>query len=112
MGPSGACCRGPYPAEEASMAKVEDLKRMNAQAGNVVAFTGPGISTERGTPDSGSPGGIWTKMQRFDWGAFLASGEARRESGRRKSASHEMMQSATPNAGHRALARLVRDGKM
>src|SRR5262249_36689614 len=30
----------------------------------------------------------------------------------RKFASHEMMQSATPNAGHRALARLVRDGKM
>jgi NAD-dependent protein deacetylase/lipoamidase len=94
------------------MAMVEDLKRMIAQAGNVVAFTGAGISTESGIPDYRSPGGIWTKMQPIEFGEFLASSEARRESWRRKFASHEMMHSATPNAGHRALARLVRDGKM
>jgi NAD-dependent protein deacetylase/lipoamidase len=94
------------------MAMVEDLRRMIAQAGNVVAFTGAGISTESGIPDYRSPGGIWTKMQPIEFGEFLASSEARRESWRRKFASHEMMHSATPNAGHRALARLVRDGKM
>jgi NAD-dependent deacetylase len=94
------------------MAKVEDLKRMIAQAGNVVAFTGAGISTESGIPDYRSPGGIWTKMRPIEFGEFLGSAEARRESWRRKFASHEMMQCATPNAGHRALARLVRDGKM
>ena len=94
------------------MAMVEDLKRMIAQAGNVVAFTGAGISTESGIPDYRSPGGIWTKMQPIEFGEFLASSEARRESWRRKFASHEMMHSATPNAGHRALARLVQDGKM
>jgi NAD-dependent deacetylase len=94
------------------MAMVEDLKRMIAQAGNVVAFTGAGISTESGIPDYRSPGGIGTKMQPIEFGEFLASSEARRESWRRKFASHEMMHSATPNAGHRALARLVQDGKM
>jgi NAD-dependent deacetylase len=94
------------------MAKVEELKRMIAQAGNVVAFTGAGISTESGIPDYRSPGGIWTKMRPIEFGEFLGSAEARRESWRRKFASHEMMQCATPNAGHRALARLVRDGKM
>jgi NAD-dependent protein deacetylase/lipoamidase len=94
------------------MAKVEDLKRMIAQAGNVVAFTGAGISTESGIPDYRSPGGIWTKMRPIEFGEFLGSAEARRESWRRKFASHEMMQCATPNAGHRALARLVRNGKM
>ena len=94
------------------MTKVEELKGMIARAGNVVAFTGAGISTESGIPDYRSPGGIWTKMRPIEFGAFLASPEARRESWRRKFARHEMMQSATPNAGHRALARLVRDGKM
>ena len=94
------------------MAMVEDLKRMIAQAGKVVAFTGAGISTESGIPDYRSPGGIWTKMQPIEFGEFLASAEARRETWRRKFASHEMMQTATPNAGHRALARLVRNGKM
>ena len=94
------------------MAKADDLKRMIAQAGNVVAFTGAGISTESGIPDYRSPGGIWSKMRPIEFGEFLASAEARRESWRRKFASHEMMQTATPNAGHRALARLVRNGKM
>jgi NAD-dependent deacetylase len=112
MGRAGHAFRGPDSAEEASMAMVEDLKRMIAQAGNVVAFTGAGISTESGIPDYRSPGGIWTKMQPIEFGEFLASSEARRESWRRKFASHEMMHSATPNAGHRALARLVQDGKM
>ena len=36
----------------------------------------------------------------------------RRESWRRKFATHETLQKATPNAGHRALARLVELGKM
>ena len=94
------------------MGKVDHLKWMLAEAGNVVAFTGAGISTESGIPDYRSPGGIWTKMRPIEFGEFLASAEARRESWRRKFASHEMMQTATPNAGHRALARLVEQGKM
>jgi NAD-dependent deacetylase len=94
------------------MAKVDDLNAMIAEAENIVAFTGAGISTESGIPDYRSPGGIWTKMRPIDFGDFLASAEARRETWRRKFASHEVLASATPNAGHRALARLVEQGKM
>src|SRR5262250_2078882 len=94
------------------MAKADDLKRMIAQAGKVVAFTGAGISTESGIPDYRSPGGIWTKMRPIEFGQFLASAEARRETWRRKFASQAMLENATPNAGHRALARLVERGKM
>jgi len=94
------------------MAKADELKRMIAQAGSVVAFTGAGISTESGIPDFRSPGGIWTKYRPIEFGEFLASAEARRESWRRKFATHETMQKATPNAGHRALSRLVELGKM
>ena len=94
------------------MAKVDELGRMIADAENIVAFTGAGISTESGIPDFRSPGGIWTKYRPIKFGEFLASAEARRESWRRKFATHETMQRATPNAGHRALARLVEQDKM
>ena len=94
------------------MAKVDDLRRMIAEAERIVAFTGAGISTESGIPDFRSPGGIWTKYKPIEFGDFLASAEARRESWRRKFASEETMRKATPNAGHRALARLVEEGRM
>src|SRR5262249_46999755 len=42
----------------------------------------------------------------------LASAEARREAWRRKFASDEVLRKSTPNAGHRALARLVTQDKM
>jgi NAD-dependent deacetylase len=94
------------------MSQVDDLKRMIADAECIVAFTGAGISTESGIPDYRSPGGIWTKFRPIDFGDFMASAEARRETWRRKFASHETLSKATPNAGHRALTRLVEKGKM
>jgi NAD-dependent deacetylase len=94
------------------MPKVDQLKRMMADAGNIVAFTGAGISTESGIPDFRSPGGIWTRYRPIEFDDFLASAEARRESWRRKFATHPTLQQATPNAGHRALARLVEQGRM
>jgi NAD-dependent deacetylase len=94
------------------MPNVDALKRMIAEAGNIVAFTGAGISTESGIPDFRSPGGIWTRYKPIEFGDFLASAEARRESWRRKFATHPTLASATPNAGHRALARLVEQGRM
>ena len=94
------------------MAKVDELRRMIAEATGIVAFTGAGISTELGIPDFRSPGGIWTKFKPIEFGDFLGSAEARRESWRRKFASDETMRKATPNAGHRALARLVEQGRM
>ena len=94
------------------MAQVDDLERMIAEAECMVAFTGAGISTESGIPDYRSPGGIWTKFRPIDFVDFMASAEARRETWRRKFASHETLQKATPNAGHRALARLVEQGRM
>src|SRR5262245_28977721 len=94
------------------MAKVDDLERMIEEAESIVAFTGAGISTESGIPDFRSPGGIWTRYKPIEFGDFLVSAEARRESWRRRFAVHETLQKATPNAGHRALARLVTQGKM
>jgi NAD-dependent deacetylase len=85
---------------------------MIAGAGSIVAFTGAGISTESGIPDFRSPGGIWSRYKPIDFSDFLASEEMRRETWRRKFATHPTLESATPNAGHRALARLVEQGRM
>jgi NAD-dependent deacetylase len=94
------------------MATNDQLKRMIGAARNIVAFTGAGISTESGIPDFRSPGGIWTRYKPIEFSDFLASAEARRESWRRRFAVDGTLRKATPNAGHRALARLVEQGRM
>ncbi len=94
------------------MSVIDDLRSMIDDAGTVVAFTGAGISTESGIPDFRSPGGIWTRYKPIQFQDFLASEEMRRESWRRKFAQDETMRKATPNAGHRALARLHETGKL
>src|SRR6187455_2545789 len=91
---------------------IAELRRMIEEAQRIVVFTGAGISTESGIPDFRSPGGIWTKMRPIYFDDFMSSEEMRRESWRRKFATDETMLKAEPNAGHRALARLVELGKM
>ncbi|MCW5735676.1 MAG: Sir2 family NAD-dependent protein deacetylase [Enhydrobacter sp.] len=92
--------------------ETERLREMIREAKRIVAFTGAGISTESGIPDFRSPGGIWTKYQPIYFDDFMASEEMRREAWRRKFATDETMVKAEPNAGHRALAKLVEQGKM
>jgi NAD-dependent deacetylase len=94
------------------MSEMERLREMMEGAKRIVAFTGAGISTESGIPDFRSPGGIWTKYQPIYFDDFMASEEMRREAWRRKFATDETMVKAEPNAGHRALAKLVEQGRM
>jgi NAD-dependent deacetylase len=94
------------------MTEIDRLREMIDGAKRIVAFTGAGVSTESGIPDFRSPGGIWTKYQPIYFDDFMASEEMRRESWRRKFATDETMTRAEPNAGHRALAKLVEQGKM
>src|ERR1700690_703919 len=89
-----------------------ELKRMLAEAKRAVVFTGAGISTESGIPDFRSPGGIWTQMAPIYFDEFLASEEARRETGRRRFAMEDIFKAAEPNRGHRAVDALVRRGKV
>src|SRR5213592_4264857 len=83
-----------------------------SQSNKAVAFTGAGISTESGIPDFRSPGGIWSRYKPIYFDDFMSSEEMRRESWRRKFATDETMLKAEPNAGHRALAKLVEQGRM
>ncbi len=92
-------------------AEAESLAALLREARRAVVFTGAGISTESGIPDFRSPGGIWTKMAPIEFQDFVASTDLRREAWRRRFAMEEMFASVEPNAGHRAVARLVADGR-
>ena len=94
------------------MDDIERLRDLIGSAQRIVAFTGAGISTESGIPDFRSPGGIWTRYKPIYFDDFMSSEEMRRESWRRKFATDEVMLKAEPNAGHRALAKLVEQGRM
>ena len=89
----------------------EELRTLIARSRSVVAFTGAGISTESGVPDFRSPGSPWLKNKPIDFGEWLASEEARCEAWRRKFTMDDIYRGAQPGTGHRALARLVADGR-
>ncbi|WP_416899715.1 MAG: SIR2 family NAD-dependent protein deacylase [Minwuia sp.] len=92
-------------------AQVQELSEMIAGAKRIVFFTGAGISTESGIPDFRSPGGLWTKFQPIDFRDFMRSEEMRKESWRRKFGMEGTFQAAEPNRGHRAVEKLIRDGR-
>jgi NAD-dependent deacetylase len=97
------------PDRKTASRQLQDMVRESRRA---VAFTGAGISTESGIPDFRSPGGLWTKNRPIEFSDFLASKEMRDEAWRRKFAMEESFRAAKPGRGHRALARLLQDGKL
>ncbi len=91
---------------------LDDMRRMLDAAERVVVFTGAGISTESGIPDFRSPGtGIWNKVKPIEFQDFMASQAVRQESWRRRFSGDRKMESAKPNNGHKAVAKLVEQGK-
>lgn len=95
-----------------AQADLDALKRLLDRSDRAVVFTGAGVSTESGIPDFRSSGGIWTKYAPIYFDEFMRSEESRREAWRRKFAMEEYFGQARPNRGHRAIAELVRRGKV
>jgi NAD-dependent deacetylase len=91
-------------------ASLTELAALFRQSRSGIVFTGAGISTESGIPDFRSPGGVWDKMKPIEFDSFMRSREMRHEAWRRRFAMEEMFTSATPNAGHLAVAELVKRG--
>jgi NAD-dependent deacetylase len=89
-----------------STVSVERLAELMEHRRPCVVLTGAGISTESGIPDFRSPTGIWAHYDPMDYAtidAFLADpAKVWDFYGRRL----EMLGSAEPNDGHRALAEL------
>ena len=92
---------------DSDIAALADMLR---RARRAVVFTGAGISTESGIPDFRSPGGIWTRMMPVQFQDYVADPEARRLSWERRFEMEETWNAVKPNAGHLAVAELVRRG--
>ncbi len=88
------------------------LAELIAEAGRAAVFTGAGISTESGIPDFRSPSGLWSRMKPILFQDFVRSRDIRREAWARRFEGEDTIAGAEPNAGHRAVARLVEQGKV
>jgi len=92
----------------------EKIREWINQADRVVVLTGAGISTDSGIPDFRGPKGVWTlnpaaeKMSNIHY--YVADPEVRKASWQAR-LTHPAW-TAEPNAGHHALVRLERRGKL
>jgi NAD-dependent deacetylase len=91
---------------------LDHLAQLITAARRIVVFTGAGISTESGIPDFRSPNGIWSRQRIIYFDEFVRSREARIEAWTRLLDGRPRLMGATPNAGHRAIARLAEEGRV
>jgi NAD-dependent deacetylase len=96
------------------MAPLDRALALMTSARRITALTGAGISTDSGIPDFRGPQGVWTKNpaaeRTANIGHYLSDPEARRASWQTRLTSPAWV--AAPNAGHRALVELERQGRL
>ncbi|MBW3669477.1 MAG: Sir2 family NAD-dependent protein deacetylase [Actinobacteria bacterium] len=93
---------------------VEQVRGWIDAASAVTVLTGAGISTDSGIPDFRGPQGVWTRNPAAEKAStlehYLGDPEVRKQAWRNRLDSPAWR--ARPNAGHEALVRLDRRGKL
>ncbi len=77
-----------------------------------VAFTGAGISVPSGIPDFRSPGGLWSKYDPVKVASSQALEQNPKEVWEFILETIQILENATPNPAHIALAKLEKQGKL
>ncbi len=92
--------------EPAGLAALTDL----VADGDTLVLSGAGLSTESGIPDYRGPTGAARPSTPMTYQAFTGDPQARRRYWARSHLGWELIASARPNAGHRAVADLQQAG--
>jgi NAD-dependent SIR2 family protein deacetylase len=96
------------PADLGALAALQSL----LAAGGVVVLSGAGLSTESGIPDYRGPTGALRRALPMSYQAFLEAPAARRRYWARSYLGWRQLSTATPNAGHSAVADWQQAGKL
>jgi NAD-dependent deacetylase len=99
-------------AGDGNIANLEALIALLRPARRIVAFTGAGISTESGIPDYRGPGGVWERNAPPTLSDFRENPDTRRHYWEERRTRYSILRDTAPNAGHLALARLQRAGRI
>jgi NAD-dependent SIR2 family protein deacetylase len=96
--------------EAGLVSAVDELAEL-VRGGDVVVLSGAGISTESGIPDYRGPTGAQLRRHTpMTYQLFTGDPVARRRYWARSHVGWQLMRTATPNAGHLAVAELERRG--
>ena len=97
-----------------SPAVIKQVREWIASAKRVVALTGAGISTDSGIPDFRGPNGVWTKnptAEKLSDIRYYMADPGIRQASWQSRLEHPAF-TAKPNAGHRALVDLEKQGRL
>lgn len=93
---------------------MDEARRILEKAERITVLSGAGISTDSGIPDFRGPQGVWTRNPAAEKAStlshYLNDPEVRRASWQQR--LHSPAWTAEPNAGHRAVVDLERQGRL